>query len=996
MSADLPATTSFEALAIGAAGALFDLGLRPERGQLDLPGDFIGRFRLIEPLGEGGFGTVWSAEQVEPIHREIALKLIKHGMDSGEIVARFEAESQALAIMDHPNIAAVLDAGTAPDGRPYFAMELVRGIPLTNYCDSRRLSIRERIELFIPVCQAVQHAHQKAILHRDLKPSNILVTEVDGRAVPKVIDFGISKALGAAPQDGHTIAGSLMGTLQYMSPEQTGSVADVDTRSDIYSLGAILYELLTGRTPLGSESPGYEETLRRIRLEEAPKPSATASDSNAASRGSDATRLRKTLRGDLDWITLKALEKDRRHRYETATALAADLRRYLDREPVSAAAPTWTYRFSKFAHRQKAAFVTSGLVSIALIAGTGVSLWQAAEAKRARISSDENRAHAHANFNQAREAVEKYLTQVADDPRLKEADFHDLRKELLETAIPFYEKLSAYTGADADLRYDKSQALGNLGDLYNELGESLKALASFREAIRIDEELLKEFPGNVAYREALALHSNNFGPLTETKDHALRALNRGLETLETLHRDYPDNPEYREAWASTLINISVVLSRAGDQEASQQAVTRALEACEEIQASGNSSVALRLQMAMAQANAAATFGEKDEEHSSKLFRQSLDTFSKAAKEYPENPHVRGMWAGAAHNFGLHLTNGRHFEEAIAMFREAEDLNRILVEKFPALPARKHALGMNLQARGETLIVTGRAAEGRKPLEEALTLFRILSTAYPVIGEYSRLTASCLDQLCRYKPAENDWEGIRSNYAEAVGRMRQALSHDPGNDSYHDELRNYLGKHAYICARLNDGTTASTEALELAEMLDPEWEQFEQTSVLLAAIVPLMEGPHPQRADECAAKAIELLQRAINAGYPGMDRIQSEGKFAPLRRYPAFMALKPAPPDPVDRSPSKFTFYYMYDDPGNRVWTRDGDAWFEQQPSGSRNEFKILGRIRANGISGTEIQRIGMESLKLFIPDLSTSGTLQLQIMSEPGKWANLGEIKVVE
>lgn len=365
---------------------------------LEQPGDLIGRYKLVEPLGEGGFGTVWRAEQSEPIRREVALKVIKAGMDSREIIARFEAERQALALMDHPNIAGVLDAGTTDAGRPYFAMELVKGMPITEYCDTHQLSIRQRLELFIPVCRAVQHAHQKAILHRDLKPSNILVTEVDGKAVPKVIDFGIAKALGTSPEAAlqvsmlQTQAGVVIGTPQYMSPEQAGATRDLDTRSDIYTLGVILFELLTGDTPLSRDSlrkAALDEVLRLVREAEPKRPSSRvmpvtdAMVQTSAERQTEPHRLSRTLRGDLDWITLKALEKERERRYGSAVALADDLERHLNHEPVEAGPPSALYRFRKLVQRNRLAVGAAAAILTMLILGIGISTWQAVRAIRA-------------------------------------------------------------------------------------------------------------------------------------------------------------------------------------------------------------------------------------------------------------------------------------------------------------------------------------------------------------------------------------------------------------------------------------------------------------------------------------------------------------------------------------------------------------------------------------------------------------------------------------
>jgi serine/threonine protein kinase len=349
-----------------------------EREPLALPGSprsadeaagwQIGPYRLEQKLGEGGMGAVWVAEQAEPVKRRVALKLIKPGMDSVQIVRSFEAERQALALMDHHNIARILDDGAVEGspadtggraGRPYFVMELVRGVPITRYCDELQLSVRERLELFVPVCQAIQHAHTKAVIHRDVKPSNVLVAVLDGKPAAKVIDFGIAKALHHPLTDAslHTEFGAVVGTLEYMSPEQAElSALDVDTRADVYALGVMLYELLTGTTPLDCKRlarAGYSELLRRIREEEPPRPSSRLSESKetlaglAELRRSEPARLTRAVRGELDWIAMKCLEKDRTRRYESAGGLAEDVQRYLNDEPVQACPPSAWYRLSK-------------------------------------------------------------------------------------------------------------------------------------------------------------------------------------------------------------------------------------------------------------------------------------------------------------------------------------------------------------------------------------------------------------------------------------------------------------------------------------------------------------------------------------------------------------------------------------------------------------------------------------------------------------------------
>ena len=441
-------------------------------------GTRIGPYKLLQQIGEGGMGSVWMAEQHEPIHRIVALKIIKADLGSSQVIARFEAERQALALMDHPNIARVFDGGTTggkdegermkddrgrarsdssfiphpsslQTGRPYFVMELVKGTPITKYCDQHRLTIAQRLELFVQVCQALQHAHQKGIIHRDIKPSNVLVAPYDGRPVVKVIDFGVAKATGQKLTDKtmFTEVGAVVGTMQYMSPEQAElNNQDIDTRSDIYSLGVLLYELLTGTTPLDVKrlrGAMMAAMLMAIQEEEPPKPSTRLSESKeslpsiSAQRQMEPAKLTRSMRGDLDWIVMKALAKERNRRYETANGFAADVERFLHDEPVSAGPPTVGYKLRKFVHRNRGQVAAAAALLFALLAGTTVSTWQAVRAMRAEeVARGEQSKTAEALIvaDEQRMKAETQAASLAVDIDLKYCEGTELPLGLLRLA----------------------------------------------------------------------------------------------------------------------------------------------------------------------------------------------------------------------------------------------------------------------------------------------------------------------------------------------------------------------------------------------------------------------------------------------------------------------------------------------------------------------------------------------------------------------------------
>ncbi|HTK77384.1 MAG TPA: serine/threonine-protein kinase [Gemmataceae bacterium] len=509
-----------------------------------------GRFKLRQKLDSGGMGEVWVADQFEPVQRRVAIKVERPGFDSEPMLARFEHERQALALMDHPNIAKVLDAGAA-DGRPYFVMELIKGVPVTRYCDDAKLTPRERLELFIPVCHAVQHAHQKGIIHRDLKPSNIVVGMYDGKPVPKVIDFGVAKAIGPrlTEKTVYTEVGTLIGTLEYMSPEQAElNNLDIDTRSDIYTLGAILYELLTGGVPFSRkefQAGAFAEMLRMIREVDPPKPSTKLSGSGtlpsvAAVRHTEPKKLVALIRGELDWIVLKCLEKDRSRRYETANGLAQDLQRYLADEPVEASPPSAGYRVRKFVRRNSGTVLAASVIVLLLavgIFGTTIGLIRAeklrvnalaaAEAQRLATLDAEKAAAAE---RVAKESAQHRLTQIENsneilgsifhdiDPRNEQAEGRPLRALLGDRLREAAVKLDGEAVGDpltvARLQRLLGDALYGLGDAEKAIPLFVKARATFTErrgadhldTIQTMDHLALAYTALGRSKEALALH----------------------------------------------------------------------------------------------------------------------------------------------------------------------------------------------------------------------------------------------------------------------------------------------------------------------------------------------------------------------------------------------------------------------------------------------------------------------------------------------------------
>lgn len=656
------------------------------------------RYKLLEELGKGGMGVVYKAEQIKPIKRQVALKIIKLGMDTHQVVARFEAERQALAVMDHPNIAKVFDAGATEQGRPYIVMELVHGVPINTYCDKHKLSTKERLYLFLPVCQAVQHAHQKGVIHRDLKPSNILVAIQEDQPVPKVIDFGIAKATGKSLTERtlYTEKGQLIGTPEYMSPEQAEmSELDIDTRTDIYSLGVILYELLAGVLPFDPETlraASLAEIQRIIREKEPPKISTRLSSLGdtgpiiADFRNTDPGSLHRELKGDLDWITMKAMAKDRVHRYASASELDADLMRYLNHDPVAAGPPSVVYRAKKYVKRHKLGVAAAAFISLALIAGiigTGIGLLKATKAeKKAREEAQiaqqvsnflvelfrvSDPGEARGNTITAREILEKGAAAVEKDlaaqPRIQ--------SRLMQTIGTVYRNLGLYSQAEPVLEktlaikrdvygeehFEVAAALHSLAILYDTQGKYQEAVSFFQQSLAIKEKVFgPDHPEVAKSLNSIAVVFYNQGKYDEAEPFFRQALAVKEKTLG------PDSAEV----GNSLTNLGIMLHRLGRLEEAEPICIRALELSEKLNGSDHPDVAAALN------NLGSVYEDMQRQGEAEpLYERSLAIWEKSlGPEHTDVGIALHNLANLYRNQGKYAQAEQHYIRSQAIFKKA--------------------------------------------------------------------------------------------------------------------------------------------------------------------------------------------------------------------------------------------------------------------------------------------------------------------------------------
>jgi serine/threonine protein kinase/Flp pilus assembly protein TadD len=777
-------------------------GMEQTRAASEGVGATIGSYKLLEQIGGGGMGVVYMAEQLRPVRRKVALKIIKPGMDSAQIIARFEAERQALTMMDHPNIAKVLDAGTTDAGRPYFVMELVKGIPVTDYCDQARLNMRQRLELFINVCNAVQHAHQKGVIHRDLKPSNVLVTLHDDKPVPKVIDFGIAKAAGQLLTDKtlFTNYAQMLGTPLYMSPEQAQiSGLDVDTRSDVYALGVLLYELLTGTTPFDKQrlrEAAYDEMRRIIREEDPPKPSTRLSTMGqkltlvSQQRRTDIKHLGQLVRGELDWIVMKALEKDRTCRYETATGLARDVGRYLNDEPVQACPPSATYKLRKFARRHKGPMATAALLLACVMAGIVLLLVNNGRLAREQRRTQAQFERAQGEFARADDNLDVAL-QALDEVYMKEVQTrisrdHQLTgpdRELFKKGVNFYQQFARRNSARDVSSREFGQANSRVGYLFRELQQPQEAKAAFANAIPVFEGLVARSPEDAAARHELA--------------SCLYGLSMVLSDLK--EQQPPDNPSHRAValWQGLMSK-----------------------------GAGSRDDRLYLGHALWQEGSLASTARHFEEAQASL-GSALQLFQKLSEDFPDEPFYRQETAYSHRLLAVQVCapTGR-LEEAAEHYSQAAEIYAALSRAMPGKSSYLRSWAFSLTSLAGTLKDVNRAAEAEAALKQAAAVREKLIEPYRQAAARQPTDASA-------QHAFADALAQDGKFADAEAAYRAAIRIDSNDAGRHHNLADVLmNQHKFADAateytsaiRINPKSIASYHSLGYVSACTGNWKQ----------------------------------------------------------------------------------------------------------------------------------------------------------------------------
>jgi serine/threonine protein kinase len=802
----------------------------------------IGPYKLLQQIGEGGMGVVWMAEQTQPVQRKVALKVIKPGMDSRQVIARFEAERQALAMMDHVNIARVFDGGATESGRPYFVMELVHGVPITKYCDDNHLTPRERLELFVPVCQAIQHAHQKGIIHRDIKPSNVMVTLYDGKPVPKVIDFGVAKATEQTLTERtlFTQYGTMVGTLEYMSPEQAEmSALGVDTRSDIYSLGVLLYELLTGSTPLTHKrmkEAAFAEILRMIREEEPPRPSTRLSDSGEAlasisvQRHMEPAKLTKLVRGELDWIVMKTLEKDRNRRYETAIGLADDVRRYLNDEQVLACPPSRWYRFRKFARRNRrtlASAVFLGVVLLLAVVGLAVSN-RLIDQERAETAAERDRTKAanaqlKENLQLALQALDEVYFRLTADRMLRDPRQQKEDDVFLKHALTFYERFAAQNSDDPDVRYEMSRAYSRVGSIHSVLHQRAPAKKAHLRALAIAEQLAADYPKEPKYRANLGTMLFGVTGGAGAED-AKMYQQRAFDLRKQLAVEFPEVLAYREDLADAHNSIAWNLVTKRDPAAAVPHYREAIVLWTRLVDEG--SHASKRRLAGVQLNLGSALTTLNDPASVEYYRKAIPIYADLVAEMDRPNEVpragreatpgkmRRALATAHRLLGRQLMRWgdpdaeKHLAQSVAIQMEA-------VADSPNVPSYRDELAMSQIVLGDVLLAGKRPAEAEKQCRQAMINMTELVGAHGDVILYRARLAVCHIALGNVNTEAGEGGAAAEHYRQARDLYEELMKKAPKDTTPVRDLALLLGN--CLDPKSRDPARAVRLAKQLVEM-----------------------------------------------------------------------------------------------------------------------------------------------------------------------------------